>query len=216
MIPTTQRLIASPGALLESPDSRLIPTLLGVTAVGGAIIGAAAGLQHDGLQGLYGAIKMPGMLIIPPLLVLPALRGLADTLDLQLPMRRAAVGAIATSARTAVFAAALTPAYWLFGACAGGSYSFAIFGLVGMMSVAGLFGWAVLAAAPGVGPVHPIRTLAFTLGAGALFLLAAAQTGWHLRPFVLRPELPATFFDPPGGDVYSDLRSKLDRVGEER
>ncbi len=213
MIPTAQRLIASPGALLDDPDARLIPALLGLTALGGAIIGAAAGLQHDGLQGVYSTIKMPAMLIVPPLLVLPALRGLAATLDLDLPLRRAAVAAIATSARTAIFAAALTPVYWLFGASTGESYRALVFGLAVTMSVGGTFGWAVLAAAPTAPTPRILRSLAFTLGSGALFLLAAGQTGWHLRPFVRQQGAPASFFAPAEGDVYSSLKARFDDAG---
>lgn len=208
---TAQRLIAAPDALLDdSPgtDTGLITGLLAVTAVAGAIIGLAAGLQHDGYQGLYSAIKMPGMLILPPLLVLPALRGLADTLGLQLPLRKAAVLAIATSARTAVFAAALTPVYWLLGATAG-SYNASVFGLALTMAVGGLFGWAVLARISDA--ARPLRSLGFTVGAGALFLGAAAQTGWHLRPFVRPPNAEASFFAPPEGDVYSNLKQRFDK-----
>lgn len=213
MVPSdfpAQRLIASPSALLDDTDPRLIPTLLGLTAVGGAIIGAAAGLQHDGLQGLYSALKMPAMLVIPPLLVLPALRGLSDTLDLDLPLRKAAVAAIATSARTAIFAAALTPIYWLFGAATGESYGALVFGLAATMTVGGMFGWAVLAAAPGSSTPKHLRSLAFTLGSGILFLLAAGQTGWHLRPFVRQQSAPASFFAPPEGDIYSSLKERFD------
>lgn len=213
---TAQRLIASPSVLLDDTDHRLIPTLLGLTAVGGAIIGAAAGLQHDGLQGLYSSVKMPAMLVIPPLLVLPALRGLSDTLDLDLPLRKAAVAAIATSARTAIFAAALTPIYWLFGAATGESYAALVFGLAATMAVGGMFGWAVLAAAPGSSTPKHLRSLAFTLGSGVLFLLAAGQTGWHLRPFVRQQSAPASFFAPPEGDIYSSLKERLDGRGPSR
>lgn len=208
MIALTRSLIASPSSLLAASNPRQLADLLKITVGAGTIIGAVAGLQHDGVQALYSAVKMPGMLLIPPLLVLPALLGLAHALDLDLPAQRAATAAIATSARTAVFGAALAPVYWLLTAGSGGSYAVGLFGLAAMMAFAGLFGWAVLASAPTVPSPRPLRSLAFTVGAGGLFLLAAAQAGWHLRPFVLRPELPSSFLAPPGGDVYSDLTSK--------
>jgi len=210
MIALSRSLIASPSALLASSDARQLGDLLKITAGAGAIIGAVAGLQHDGLQALYSAVKMPLMLVIPPLLVLPALLGLANALDLDLSARRAAPAAIAASARTAVFGAALAPVYWLLTALSGGSYTVGVFGLAATMALAGLFGWAVLACAPTVPSPRPLRSLAFTIGAGGLFFLAAAQAGWHLRPFVLRQELPSSFLAPPQGDVYSDLKSKWD------
>lgn len=210
MIPLTRSLIASPSALLASSDAKQLADLWKITVGAGAVIGAVAGLQHDGLQAVYSAVKMPGMLLIPPLLVLPALLGLASALDLQLPARRAAPAAIAASARTAVFGAALAPVYWLLTVASGGSYFVGIFGLAGMMALAGLFGWAVLAAAPTAVAPRPVRSFGFAVGAGGLFLLAAAQAGWHLRPFVLRPDLPSSFLAPPEGDVYSDLKSKWD------
>jgi len=210
MIPLTRSLIASPSSLLAAANPRQLTDLLKITAGAGAVIGAVAGLQHDGLQAFYSAVKMPGMLLVPPLLVLPALLGLARALDLELPARRAAAAAIATSARTAIFGAALAPVYWLLTAASGGSYAVGLFGLAGMMALAGLFGWAVLGAAPTAPSPRPLRAIAFAVGAGGLFLLAAAQAGWHLRPFVLRKELPSSFLAAPQGDVYSDLQSKWD------
>ena len=77
MIPLTRSLIASPSALLASSDAKQLADLWKITVGAGAVIGAVAGLQHDGLQAVYSAVKMPGMLLIPPLLVLPALQVVA-------------------------------------------------------------------------------------------------------------------------------------------
>ncbi len=219
LLTTAQKLIASPAGLLDEADRRSVPDLLVLTAISGVVIGAAAGLHHGGIQGIYSAVKMPFMLVIPTLLVLPALRGLAATLGFDLPLGRASIAAIAASARTAIFAAALIPAYWLFAAYAH-SYAAAVFGLALTMGVGGMFGMPVLASCVRVAPIggaplgrpRPLRSAAFTLGAGTLFLLAAGQTGWHLRPFVRPPDAPARFFAPPEGDFYSNLKERFDRA----
>lgn len=198
--------------LAEAPGfyAWALPRLLGLTAVAGAGLGAAAGSFHSGPQWLYAAVKLPFVLIVPALLVMPALRGLAGLLGVALSWRRAAFAAALVAARIGLLGAALAPPYWLLHS-ADGRYRVAVFGLVLALGLAGLSGLRLLAAAPrwptGEGLV---RRLAWTVGAGGLFVALAGQTGWHLRPFVLRPEFPVVFLQPPDEDVFSAILRRLE------
>ena len=200
-------LIANPVKLLEQGQiSRDAPRLLAIGALAAAAVGAAAGSQHEGPQWLYAALKMPLVFLVPPLFIVPALRAAAASLQMALDPRRTLLAALATSARAAVFGAALSPLLWLFSSW-DGRYRVSVLLMLAVLAVAGWTGVTVLRGLVATIPLAR-RSLWIVFAAG-LFALVAGQTGWHLSPFVLRPNLPVTFLAPPRGDVVSTLRMRL-------
>jgi hypothetical protein len=202
-MPILVDLVRSPRALLDEPLERLAPTLLLATVVGAAMFGAAVGVHHSGLQALSAAAKMPLVLLVPPLVAVPAVRSLAEAFGLALPARRAAAGLICV-ARIALFAAALAPLLWLFSDL--GGYRWACFIATVTLGLAGLPGTMVLALAPD-GAGGP-RRVGVTLGAVVIFGAVAAQTVWLLCPFVLRSHLPVVFVQAPESDVFTQLAGR--------
>lgn len=200
-------LIANPAKLIEQGDiSRDAPRLLGIGAIAAMAVGAASGSQHTGPLWLYSAIKMPLVFLVPPLFIVPALRAGASALQMSLDTRRTLLAALATSARAAVFGAALSPLLWLFSSW-DGRYRVTVFLLLMVLAVAGRTGVAVLESLVAGQPMG--RRWLWTGFAATLFALMAGQTGWHLAPFVLRPNLPVVFLAPIHGDVLTTLQMRL-------
>ena len=210
-----EALAAEPRRLLDGAESSTwytwaLPRLVGVTALSGAALGVAAGSFHSGPQWLYAGVKMPFVLLVPALLAMPALRGLAGLLGVELSWRRAAFAAALVAARIGLLGAALAPPYWLLHS-ADGRYRVAVLGLVLALGLAGLSGMRLLAAAPLWAPGEGlVRRGTWVLGVGGLFVALAGQTGWHLRPFVLRPSFPVVFLQAPDEDVFSALERRLE------
>lgn len=200
-------LISDPARIVEGGDiARDAPRLLGMGALAAAAVGAAGGSQHEGILWLYTAIKMPVIFLLPPLLLVPALSEAAALLHHPMERRRVVLAALCTSARAAVFGAAMAPLLWLL-ADWDGRYRVGVLLLLAVLGAAGLTGLQVLAALTR-GMLPMFRGL-WLLMATLLFGLLAGQTGWHLRPFVLRPELPVVFLDQTRGDILTTLRMRL-------
>lgn len=197
-------LVRSPTDVLDRPFRDTAPRLLVGTIVGAAIFGAAIGAHHSLLQGVSAAVKMPFVLLVPPLIAAPAIHALAEALQLSLPPRRAAAAALVCVARIALFAAALAPVVWL--ASSLGHYRWPVACATFFLGISGIQGAMVLARAPaGSGMVRRFGMIA---GATAIFGAVAAQTVWMLRPFVLRPELEVVALEHPDGDVFSALAER--------
>jgi hypothetical protein len=197
-------LVRSPTSLLERPLATVAPPLLLATAVGGAMYGAAIGAHHSALQALNAAVKLPLVLLVPPLVAVPAVRALAEAFQLTLPPRRAAVAGLVCVARIALFAAALSPIVWVLSNL--GGYEWAVAWATLTLGIAGLPGTFALGSAPSGDA--PIRRLGVVVGACAIFGSVAAQTAWLLRPFILRDELPVAFLEVPESDVFSALAER--------
>lgn len=200
------RLIRDPVALLDEPPAPLLPRLAGITIVGAIAFGAAIGAQHSPMQAVSSALKLPLVLLVPPMVAMPALAALAHALGLRLPLARATTAALVSIARIAVFAAATGPALW-FGDTLMGTYRVTVLSAVAALGVCGLIGMRPLIAAP-VGDGATRRWMV-ALGTVAIFGAVSAQTAWLLRPLVLRPALPYTLFEFPDSDVFTEIGKRI-------
>lgn len=200
------RLLRDPQDLVDDVDveggaSRYGPGLLATTAVGGALLGGVVGAHHGGVQVLYAALKTPALLLLPPIVALPAVHAAWDLLGAEVPWRRVSAAALVGMARTAVLAAALGPLVWL-GTSAGLGYHDAVLVFAGALVLAGLPGLlTVLRALPRPQDLPRFAVLGSLVVLGASF----AQTGWLLRPFVARPSAEVSFLRPLEEDAFSSL-----------
>jgi len=202
----TTRVLRDPDTLVEANDSpaelaRLAPPLLAITIGAGALFGFMVGSQYGGVQLAYAAIKMPLLLLLPPLVTLPAVHALYQQSGVDVSWRRLSIAALAGMARSAILAAALGPVLWLLYSM-DLDYHSAVLWMVGVLCVAGLPGIASLVRSLPKGGHH--RALA-ALGSGIVLFLAFAQTGWLLRPFIARPTAEVTFLRPVEENVFSSL-----------
>lgn len=215
LIGLTTSVLRDPDAVADAADSpaglaALAPRLLGIAAGGAALFGVAVGSYHGGTQALFAALKMPALLLVPPLVVLPALHAACAAGDAPLSYRRLAAAALAGMARTGVLAAGLAPALWL-PYSVGVDYFVAILLFAGALVVVGLPGLTTIARA--IPAASDCRALAMA-GALGLLALVTMQTGWLLRPFVVRAEAPVALLRPVEGDVFSALgATSLGAVG---
>lgn len=175
------------------------PRLLALIVVGAGLFGAVVGTYRGGLQVAFAAAKMPVLVLLPGLVLLPALQALWALSEVTVSLRRLSAAALVGSARTAVLAAALGPILWL--AWPGLDYHWAILWFVGALSVAGAAGLSVvLEAAPATGKPLVVRAVALVL-LGVLSM----QSGWMLRPFVVRPGAETTWVRTVEDDVFTAL-----------
>jgi hypothetical protein len=206
------------GALLRQPEqllaregvdderdrlALLAPTLLGITVVGAAIFGLVIGSYRGDLQYLYAAIKAPALLLMPVLIGLPAIRAFHGACELEVSWSRLALAAAIAVARTAVLAAACAPVLWLY-LSVRPDYHRAILAMSGtVLAVGGLGLWTLVAALPAGGRHRPLASFATFMVLGVLL----AQSGWLLRPFIVRPRAEISVLRPIEADVFSSLAS---------
>lgn len=206
LLAVTTRLLRDPNGLIDDHDrpvelARIAPLLLGLTVGGGALFGLMVGSQKGDIQLLYGAVKMPLLLLAPPLLSLPAVHALYKASGVGVSWPRLSLAALAGMARSAILAAALGPVLWLLYSV-DIDYHLAVLLLAGSLGLAGLPGvLSLLRALPRGGDM---RILA-GVGSALLLFFAFAQTGWLLRPFVARPNAEVSFLRPIEEDVFSGL-----------
>lgn len=181
----------------------LAPQLLGITLIGAAIFGLVIGSYRGELQYLYAAVKTPALLLLPVLIGLPAIRAFHGACELDVSWSRLGLAALIAVARTAVLAAASGPVLWLYLSIQP-DYHRAILALSSCLLVVGGPGlWTLIRALPAGGRSRPLATFASLAVVGVLL----AQSGWLLRPFVVRPRAEVTFLRPIEADVFSSLAS---------
>ena len=207
VIALAARALKEPVALvdeIEAQDSlardgaRLLWLLVGASMVFGAVVGGYRG----GLQIVFTATKLPGLLLLPMILVLPALRALWSVCEVDVSYRRLGLAGLVGAARAALLAAAIGPFLWLIFSTEP-DYHVAILVFVATLGIAGLPGLSVVhRAVPTGGRLRPVA-----IGASlALLVLSSMQTGWLLRPFVLRPRTPdPVFLRAVDADVFTAL-----------
>jgi hypothetical protein len=215
--PSNASLLALTGVLLRDPQSlvvddehdtqtRLIalaPKLLALTLIGGAAFGMVVGSYRGSIQYLYAALKAPMLLLLPMLLGLPALRAFLAACELQLSWSRLALASLLAVARTAVLAAATSPVLWLY-LSLHPDYHRAVLAMASALVLVGLPGlWTLTSSLPSGGRNRPLAHAAALLVFGVLL----AQTGWLLRPFVVRPRAEIALFRPIEANVFSSLRA---------
>lgn len=188
--------VAGPGGLPAHA-----PALLGATVLGGALLGGIVGSHHGGTQTLYAAVKTPILLVLPPMLALPAVEAAWSLVGTPVRSVHLRAAALVGMARMAVLAAALGPLVWLWSS-GGIDYHLAVLGFAGTLMLAGIPGiLTVLRALPEPAELRRFAVVGSLAVLGGVF----AQTGWLLRPFVARPAAEATFLRPVEADVWSSL-----------
>ncbi len=209
MLTVVMAVLRRPTSLMsDAEDERGMMTLIGnlllIGATGAAVFGATIGSYRGGWQVLFAGAKLPVLLLVPLIVCAPAIRQLYGAFDVVLDGRRLAVAAAVAFARTGVLAAGLAPVVWLVYSV-GIEYHLAVLVLAGSLAVVAAPGlWHLLSSCGGVHSVRP-RALAAAASGLALLSVVFAQTGWLLRPFVVRPTAEVTLFRPIEADVGSAL-----------
>lgn len=215
---TPAQILALVGVLLRQPEqllagdsddaerdqlAQLAPRLLGITLIGAAIFGLVIGSYRGELQYLYAALKSPALFLLPVLIGLPAIRAFYGACDLEVSWSRLALAALTSVARTAVLAAACGPMLWLY-LSLDPDYHRAVLAMSGCLLAVGAPGlWTLTRALPIGGRNRALASFASLLVLGVLL----AQSGWLLRPFVVRPRAEVSFLRPIEADVFSSLAS---------
>ncbi len=181
--------------------AEVAPRLLALLVVGALVFGGVAGGYRGGLQVPFAAVKLPVLLLVPTMLVLPAVQGLWALCEITVSYRRLTLAALTGGARMALLAAAAGPVLWLAFGVLGYHSSVLFFAL--LLVICGLPGLLVVARTVPSGGRARFVALAASI---ALLGLSTMQTGWMLRPFLLRPQAEsAVFLRPVEGDVFTAL-----------
>lgn len=197
--PTT--LIGDDAATTRMQLSMLAPKLLAITLLGGGALGVVLGSYRGDAQLLYAALKTPALLLLPVLLGLPALRAFLAACEVALDGSRLALGALLAVARTALLGASTGPILWLYLSLTP-DYHRAVLAMAGTLVLIGVPGlWTLLHTLPEGGEARPLAHAAALVVLGVLL----AQSGWLLRPFIVRPRAEITFLRPIESNVFSSL-----------
>jgi hypothetical protein len=181
----------------------LAPRLLAITLLGAALFGVVIGSYRGEMQYLYAALKTPLLLLLPVLIGLPAIRAFHDACEIEVAWSRLALAALVSVARTAVLAAACAPVLWLY-LSLHPDYHRAVLAMAACLALVGIPGLLTLIAAlPAGGRQRPLASAASVAVLGILL----AQSGWLLRPFVVRPRAEVTLLRSVEADVFSSLAS---------
>lgn len=191
---------------------------LGAVALGAAVFGAVVGSFRGSEQILYGAIKVPIALLGALVICTPAFHAIAASLGRAWPLRTVIALTVAAAGRAALVLLATAPVLWL-AYDLGLGYHSAALAATGAYGLAGLAALGVLLRGLGKGRHAMTTALAFV----AVFLAAGGQTGWILRPYLVRPQTEDVPFlrAIEGGfadAVYRSSRSSLgifDRASEQ-
>jgi hypothetical protein len=181
----------------------LAPKLVAITVGGAAIFGLVIGSYRGELQYLYAALKTPLLLLLPVLIGLPAIRAFYDACEVAVSWSRLALAALVAVARTAVLAAACGPVLWLY-LSLHPDYHRAILAMAACLCLVGWPGlWTLISSLPEGGRHRSLASFSSLVVLGLLL----AQSGWLLRPFVVRPRAEVTFLRTVEADVFSSLAS---------
>ena len=183
--------------------AQLGPSLLAITVAGAALFGVVLGSYRGGLQLVYAALKTPLLLLLPVLVGLPAVRAFHRACEIQLSWSALALTSLVAMARTAVLAAACGPVLWLY-LSLHPDYHRAILAMVAALCLVASPGLLfLLRSVPDTGRNQPLAAVA----SAAVLGLRLAQSGWLLRPFIVRPTAEIAFSRPIEADVFSSLAS---------
>jgi hypothetical protein len=200
-----ERLLGRDGDDDQTADhlALLAPRLLAITLLGAALFGVVIGSYRGELQYLYAALKTPVLLLLPVLIGLPAIRAFHGACEVEVAWSRLALAALVSVARTAVLAAACAPVLWLY-LSLHPDYHRAVLAMAACLALVGIPGLLTLIAAlPEGGRQRPLASVASIAVLGILL----AQSGWLLRPFVVRPRAEVTLLRGMESDVFSSLAS---------
>lgn len=200
-----EQLLRAPGAFLETTrEGDLVPLLRGMlltVTLGAGAFGAVVGAHRGGVQMLYAAVKVPLMLLGTMAICAPAFIGLARALGVRLPAREVVTVSLGACARAALVLAGLAPVLWLFEGFMG--YHSVALAITGGCAVAGGAAAGLLLRGLRRGGGGWAAGLAFL----AVFGVVGSQTGWLLRPFLVRPRTTTVpFVRGLEGDLLDAVR----------
>lgn len=155
---------------------------LSALALGAAVFGGVVGSFRGGEQILYGAVKVPLAMIFALVVCVPAFHAIAASLGRAWPLRTVIALTVTAAGRSALVLLAFAPVLWL-AYDLGLGYHAAALAATGAYAMAGLAALGVILRGLGDGKHKLTTALAFV----AVFLAAAGQTGWMLRPYLVRP-----------------------------
>jgi hypothetical protein len=161
----------------EIAITSLLSIILGAAAFGGVI-----GSFRGGVQILYGAVKIPLVMMITLAICAPAFHAFAAGLGRAWPMRSIIALTLAAAGRSSLVLLAVSPALWLLFDLGIGYHTAAL---------AAAFAYAIAGAAAvgilirGLG-AHAGRLLTACAFVGVFFAVGG-QTSWILRPYLVRP-----------------------------
>jgi hypothetical protein len=199
-------LLRSPGeaaALCRSnADLRALGlTSLGAIAAGGAAFGAIVGSFRGGWQILFAAVKLPLAVLTALAVCVPAFHALAAVFGRPWRMRAVVALVLAASARASLWLLALTPPLWLAYDLGIGYHAAALVAATAY-GIAGLAALGVIFRGLGDGGWRLTTLACFA----AVFLAAAGQTSWALRPYLVRPrDEHISFTRAPEGTFFEAL-----------
>jgi hypothetical protein len=208
-----ERLLRAPQRFLDELDGAdLVPltrTLLATVALGAGVFGAVVGAYRGGVQVVYGAVKVPLLLLGTMAICMPAFVALARALRVRLSAREVVTLTLGACARFALVLAGLAPVLWLLAGWLGYHATALVValacGLAGL-SASGLLFRGLTRRGGGVA-----AGLAFL----AVFAVVGGQTSWLLRPFLVRPKTThVPFVRPIEGDLLDAVwRSSRSAAG---
>ena len=103
IIQTLTDVLRDPQGLVERHDhpaglAATAPTLLAIIIASGALFGSAVGVHHGGVQMIYAALKLPVLLLLPPLVTLPAIHAAQRLSGASVPWRRLSLAGLVGTA----------------------------------------------------------------------------------------------------------------------
>lgn len=217
LLSLTATVLKQPSAIVERSEDReffaeVVPRLLLLVVLGAAVFGAVVGAYRGGIQVVFAATKMPLLLLVPVVVALPAVRAIAQAAGAPMPWSRLVLSALAGVARTSVIAAALSPGLWLLLTWTFSVEAGQVLHVVDYHSAVLLFaasvvavGLPLLVTVSSAMPARGLRRLIAMTAASAVLGVTLMQTGWLLRPFVVRPSAEVAFLRPVEEDVFSAL-----------
>jgi hypothetical protein len=203
-----------------SEEGLRVLTLASLAALifGAAVFGGVVGSFRGGVQIVYGALKIPAAMVAALVVCVPAFHAIAASLGRPWPLRTVIALLVAAAGRAALVLLAFAPVLWLAFDLGLGYHAAALASTLAY-GVAGLAALGVLLRGLDDAPHKAMTTIAFI----AVFLAAAAQTGWLMRPYLVRPrseDIPFVRAREGGfaDALYTSTRSAVgiyDRVQDE-
>jgi hypothetical protein len=150
--------------------------------VGAAAFGAVIGSFRGGVQIVYGAVKIPLVMMITLAICAPAFHAFAACLGRAWPMRSIIALTLAAAGRSSLVLLAVSPALWLLFDLGLGYHTAALTAAL-TYAIAGAAAVGILIRGLGAQAGRLLTACAFV----AVFFAVGGQTSWILRPYLVRP-----------------------------
>jgi len=183
---------------------------LGAVAFGAAVFGGVVGSFRGGEQIVFAATKVPVALLGALVICIPAFHAIAAALGRAWPLRSVIALTLAAAGRASLVLLASAPMLWL-AYDLGLGYHASALAATGAYGLAGLAALGVLIRGLGRSKHAFTTAIAFV----AVFMAAAGQTGWILRPYLVRPQSEEVPFlrEIEGGFADAVYRSSRSTAG---